>query len=35
MMHEPRPWWVKRTGTVNFAIVTALLLLILWATFFP
>jgi hypothetical protein len=34
MMREPRPWWVKRTGTVNLVIVAALLLVIVWATFF-
>jgi hypothetical protein len=34
MMREPKPWWVKRTGAVNLAIVVALLLFILWATFF-
>jgi hypothetical protein len=34
MMREPKPWWAKRTGTVNYAIVGALLLFILWATFF-
>jgi hypothetical protein len=28
-MREPTPWWVKRTGTVNFAVV-CLLLFILW-----
>jgi hypothetical protein len=34
MMREPKPWWVKRTGTVNGVIVGALTLFILWATFF-
>jgi hypothetical protein len=34
MMREPRPWWAKRTGNVNLAIVGAVLLLVLWATFF-
>lgn len=29
-----RPWWFRRTGQVNAAIVVALLLFILWATFF-
>jgi hypothetical protein len=34
MMREPRPWWVKRTRAVNAAIVAAILLFIVWATFF-
>jgi hypothetical protein len=34
MMRGPRRWWVKRTGTVNVALVAALLLFIVWATFF-
>jgi hypothetical protein len=34
MMREPRPWWVRRTGTINIAMVAAVLLFILWATFF-
>jgi hypothetical protein len=34
MMREPRPWWVKRTGTVNVAIVVLLLLFLLGATYF-
>jgi hypothetical protein len=34
MMREPKPWWVKRTGAVTFAMVSAILLFIVWATFF-
>jgi hypothetical protein len=33
MMREPRPWWAKRTGNINIAIVCAVLLFIVWATF--
>jgi hypothetical protein len=34
MMREPRPRWVKKTATINYAIVGAILLFILWTTFF-
>ena len=34
MTREPRPWWVKSTSTVNFALVVAILLFIVWATLF-
>jgi hypothetical protein len=33
-MTRVKPWWYRRTGQVNGAIVAALLLFILWATFF-
>lgn len=34
MMREPQPWWVKRTRAVNVSIVAAVLLFLVWATFF-
>jgi hypothetical protein len=34
MMRKPRPWWVTTTGTVNVAILAAVILFIVWATFF-
>ena len=32
MMREPKPWWAKRTGSVNVAIVAVVTMFILWAT---
>lgn len=32
-MPKNRPWWMKGTAAVNYAITGILILFILWATF--
>jgi len=33
MTPEDWPWWSKRTATVNYVIIGALILFVLWTTF--
>ena len=34
-MMPKRTWWMKRHDTINFVILGAIILFILWTTFFP
>jgi hypothetical protein len=34
-MMPKRTWWMKRHDTVNWVILGAILLFIVWTTFFP
>jgi len=34
MKKPTRTWWMKRHDTINYVIIAAVLLLILWTSFF-